>query len=75
MRCSILITAIHSGGPGGPAAGGEWVHVARDVSGALVSYTVGVDGEPRAVALVAPPSTRSGPGALAASLEVGAVPP
>lgn len=38
-----------------PASGGEFVHVARDASGALVSYAVGTDGEPRAVSLVAPP--------------------
>ncbi len=36
-----------------PAAGGEFVHLARDASGALVSYAVGPDGEPRAVAVVA----------------------
>jgi hypothetical protein len=38
-----------------PAAGGEVVHVARDASGALVRFVVAADGEPRAVALLAPP--------------------
>jgi hypothetical protein len=37
-----------------PAAGGEYVQVARDASGALVRYVVDADGEPRAVALLAP---------------------
>jgi hypothetical protein len=36
------------------AAGGEVVQVARDVSGALLRYVVGADGEPRAVTLIAP---------------------
>lgn len=36
------------------AAGGEVVHVVRDDSGALLRYVVDRDGEPRAVALVAP---------------------
>jgi hypothetical protein len=37
------------------AAGGEYVHVARDASGALVQYVVDAEGEPRAVSLLAPP--------------------
>jgi hypothetical protein len=37
-----------------PAAGGGYVHVARDSSGALVRYAIGADGEPRAVSLLAP---------------------
>jgi hypothetical protein len=41
-----------------PAAAGEFVHLARDVSGVLVSYAVGADGEPRAVTLVAPTPAR-----------------
>ena len=35
------------------AAGGEYMHVARDASGALVQFVVSRDGEPRAV-VVAP---------------------
>ncbi len=38
-----------------PAAGGEVIEVARDASGALVQVVVAADGEPRAVALLAPP--------------------
>jgi hypothetical protein len=38
-----------------PAANGEYVHVVRDTSGALLRFAVGVDGEPRAVAVIAPP--------------------
>ncbi len=37
------------------AASGEFVHVVRDASGALLRFAVGADGEPRAVALLAPP--------------------
>lgn len=37
-----------------PAGGGEFLQVARDASGALVQYVVSPDGEPRAVALLAP---------------------
>jgi hypothetical protein len=37
------------------ARGGEVVEVVRDRSGALLRLAVGADGEPRAVALVAPP--------------------
>lgn len=37
------------------AADGEVVEVVRDVSGALLRFAVGPDGEPRAVALLAPP--------------------
>jgi hypothetical protein len=37
------------------ARGGEVVEVVRDRSGALLSFAVGPDGEPRAVALLAPP--------------------
>jgi hypothetical protein len=36
------------------AAGGEVVQVARDASGALLRFVVGADGEPRAVAVIAP---------------------
>jgi hypothetical protein len=39
-------------------AGGEVVHVARDESGAIVRYVVRADGEPRAVAVVAPTGFR-----------------
>jgi hypothetical protein len=38
-----------------PAAGGEVVEVVRDASGALLKFAIGLDGEPRAVALLAPP--------------------
>jgi hypothetical protein len=41
-----------------PAPGGEVVHVVRDASGAILRLAVGKDGEPRAVALVAPPPPR-----------------
>jgi hypothetical protein len=37
------------------AAGGQVVQVVRDASGALLRFAVGPDGEPRAVALLAPP--------------------
>jgi hypothetical protein len=37
-----------------PAADGEFLQVARDASGALVQFVVAEDGEPRAVALLAP---------------------
>lgn len=38
-----------------PAPNGEYVEVVRDASGALLRFAVGADGEPRAVALIAPP--------------------
>lgn len=38
-----------------PAEGGELVQVVRDASGALLRFAVGADGEPRVVALLAPP--------------------
>ncbi len=38
-----------------PAPNGEYVEVVRDGSGALLRFAVGADGEPRAVALIAPP--------------------
>jgi hypothetical protein len=38
-----------------PAHGGEVVEVVRDATGALLRLAIGRDGEPRAVALVAPP--------------------
>jgi len=38
-----------------PTPTGEVIHVVRDASGALLRYAVNADGEPRAVALLAPP--------------------
>jgi hypothetical protein len=38
-----------------PTTTGEVMQVVRDASGALVRFTIGRDGEPRAVALLAPP--------------------
>ena len=38
-----------------PAPNGEFVHVVRDASGALLRFAVGTDGEPRGVSSLAPP--------------------